>query len=251
MTKYRIIKAKSIKKEFINDLISNFQDWKEMREFYIDSPKGRYLEDLIKKIKEIQFEKQTLNPGDSTEISYTTKLDIQGFEEGVWISSDDCIMYFIKDFYIILQQPNPIFEKILRLKLEVAEDFALSSPFDGKSISRLFGILEKAKSDLDLGNIHVYRVIFHKVMIEEEKDEYLEFNIKKKEVRLEEIKKIEKKAARWHAFSIKVEIPMEKKPLKSVSLRFDRYGRALLYGAIEKEIDKKIAVFLAKIIEKL
>ena len=51
-------------------------------------------------------------------------------------------------------------------------------------------------------------------MIEEEKDEYLEFNIKKKEVRLEEIKKIEKKAARWHAFSIKVEIPMEKKTIK-------------------------------------
>lgn len=251
MTKYRIIKTKSINKEYIGDLIKKFQDWRELREYFADTPKGRYLGELIKKIKNIQFEKQILNPGDSTEISYITKMDIQGLEEGAWISSYECEMLFIKDSYILLQQPDSIFEKILRLKLELAEGIAPKSPFEGKSISTLLGILKKAKNDLDFGELYVYRVIFHRVMMDDGDDEYLEFNIKKKEVRLEEIKIIEKRAARWHAFSIRVEIPTKKKPLKSVSVRFDRYGKILLFGTPEKETDKIIGTFLGKIIEKI
>lgn len=251
MTKYRIIKSKSINKEFLSELIQNFKDWEKLRKNFLDTPKGRYLEELIKSIKEIQFKKNTLNPGESTNISYATKMEILGMEEGAWINKEKCEMLFIKDSYILLQQPDSIFEKLLRLKLEFADDIAPKSPFEGKTISKLVGILNKAKNDLNFGNLHVYRVIFHKVLMDDQDDEYLEFNIKKREVSLEEIKNLEERAARWHAFSIKVEIPTSKKPLKSVSIRFDRYGKMLLFGAPEKETDKTIATFLGKIIEKI
>lgn len=251
MTKYRIIKAKSIKKEFLSELIKHFQDWEKMREYFADTPKGRYLKELIKNIKEIQFKKNALNPGESTNINYTIKMDILGMEDGAWVSKEECKILFIKDSYILLQQPDSIFEKLLKLKLELADGIAPKSPFEGKTISKLVGILNKAKNDLKFGNMHVYRVIFHNVLMDDQDDEYLEFNIKKKEVSLEEIKNIEERAAKWHAFSIKVEIPTSKKPLKSVSVRFDRYGKILLFGAPEKETDKIIATFLGKIVEKI
>jgi len=251
MAKYRIIKAKSINSESLSELIKNFQDWSELYEYYADTPKGRYLKELIKNIKSVKFNKQNLKPGESTGINYSTMVDIPEIKENPWINSENCSLHFIKDSYIVLQQPNPIFERILRLRLEKSDGFPLKSPFEGISISKLIGILNDTKSNLNFGDLHVYRVIFHRLFLDDEEDEYLEFNIKKKEVHLQEIKKYEKRAAKWHAFSIKVEIPTKNKPLKSISLRFDRYGKVLLYGPPEEETEIKVAIFLGKTAEKI